>query len=54
MEDISILPNLQALNTEHTSKIQCLLEHCVKFLNNDVGVTVDVRRDNSFSNSNLS
>ena len=44
MEDPSILPDLQALNTGHASKFNVFWEECGKFLNEDVGVAVDDRR----------
>ena len=44
MEDPSILPDLRALNTGHSSKFNVFWEECGKFLNEDVGVAVDDRR----------
>lgn len=44
MEDPSVLPDLRALNTGHTTNFKCFWEECGKFINEDVGVAVDDRR----------
>ena len=43
MKDPNILPDLRALNTGHASEFNVFWEECGKFLNEDVGVAVDVR-----------